>query len=308
MNTYESKSPSPGSISGYATRLFIFICTSILFSGCATYPGWLNSSGASREQVQDKNEYRGLEGVQLIVVNNVLTRKLLASRKKSLFSESFISSAQSAYVIGPGDVIEVSVWEATPAMLFGSASSDSRSSPATTRVTTLPEQMVSSDGTINIPFIGHLQVGGHNPQWIEEETARQLRGKANQPQVMVRVIKECHIDRYSCRRGEFEWAHAPDCTWRKIVGCPGNFWRCSSAGKQDDVAADAGKQGSVLALANDHSRSEAEYLVAAGRCDHRTVPAVELHCIGSDGQERGNQFRNSGYLAGTGTGPFWRAQ
>jgi polysaccharide export outer membrane protein len=49
--------------------------------------------------------------------------------------------------------------------------------------------MFSSDGTINIPFIGHLQVAGRSPRWIEEETARQLRAKANQPQVMLRVIK-----------------------------------------------------------------------------------------------------------------------
>jgi polysaccharide export outer membrane protein len=189
MNTCELKLHGPQSISGDAKRLFIVICTAILLSGCATYPGWLNSSGASREQVQDQSKYVGLEGVQLIVVNNELTRNLLASRKKSLFSESFFSTTQSAYVIGPGDVIEVSVWEAPPAMLFGSSAVDFRLSAATTHVTTFPEQMVSSDGTINIPFVGHLQVGGHSPQWIEEETARQLRGKTNQPQVMVRVIK-----------------------------------------------------------------------------------------------------------------------
>lgn len=189
MNTCELKLHGSRSIYGDTKRRFIVICASILLSGCATYPGWLNSSGASREQLQDKSQYLGLEGVQLIVVNNDLTRKLLASRKRSLFSESFFSSTQSAYVIGPGDVVEVSLWEAPPAMLFGTPAGDFRLSAATTHVTTFPEQMVSSDGTINIPFVGHLQVGGHSPQWIEEETARQLRGKTNQPQVMVRVIK-----------------------------------------------------------------------------------------------------------------------
>jgi len=189
MNIFELKLRNAESISTRANRFAVIVFASVLMSGCATYPGWLNSSGASRAQVQDKTQYQGIEGVQLVVVNNALTRKLLASQKKNLFSESFISTTQSGYVIGAGDVIEVSVWEAPPAMLFGSASVDSRLSPATTRVTTLPEQMVSSDGTINIPFVGHLQVGGHSPQWIEEETARQLRGKANQPQVMVRVIK-----------------------------------------------------------------------------------------------------------------------
>ena len=189
MNILKLKSRNAESISAQANRFVVIAIASALMSGCATYPGWLNSSGASHAQVQDKSEYHSIEGVQLIVVNNALTRKLLASQKMNLFSETFVSATQTGYVIGAGDVIEVSVWEAPPAMLFGSASVDSRLSPAMTRVTTLPEQMVSSDGTINIPFIGHLQVGGHSPQWIEEETARQLRGKANQPQVMVRVIK-----------------------------------------------------------------------------------------------------------------------
>jgi polysaccharide export outer membrane protein len=49
--------------------------------------------------------------------------------------------------------------------------------------------MVSSEGTINIPFAGHVSVAGHNPQWIEDEIAQRLKGKANQPQVLVRVIR-----------------------------------------------------------------------------------------------------------------------
>jgi len=92
-------------------------------------------------------------------------------------------------VIGSGDVIEVSVWEAPPAMLFGSATVDPRMSPSTSKVTSFPEQMVSSDGTISIPFAGYVQVAGHTPKWIEEEITKLLQAKANQPQVLVRVIR-----------------------------------------------------------------------------------------------------------------------
>ena len=87
-----------------------------------------------------------------------------------------------------GDVIEVSVWEAPPAMLFGSTT-DVRMTSSTAKVTSFPEQMVSSEGAINIPFVGHIPVAGHTPQWIEEEVAQRLKGKANQPQILVRVIR-----------------------------------------------------------------------------------------------------------------------
>lgn len=163
-------------------------CGAVL-SGCASYPGWLSSSGPSREQVQDKHDAQGINGIQLVDVNDAVARKLLASRKQNLFSESFATVPQPGYVIGAGDVIEVSLWEAPPAMLFGSVAADSRMGPATARVTTFSEQMVSSDGTINIPFVGHVTVAGHNPQWIEGEIAQRLKGKANQPQVLVRVIR-----------------------------------------------------------------------------------------------------------------------
>ncbi len=122
-------------------------------------------------------------------VNDVVARKLLASQKLALFSETFSASAQPGSVIGAGDVIEVSVWEAPPAALFGSGAIDPRSGPATTRVTALPEQMVNSDGRINIPFAGQITAAGRNPQQIEADIVQRLKGKANQPQVLVRVIR-----------------------------------------------------------------------------------------------------------------------
>lgn len=161
----------------------------IFLDGCASYPGWIPSSGPSREQVQENRDSMRLDGIQLVEVSDAVTRKLLASRKQSLFSEFFGVTSQSGYVVGAGDVIEVSLWEAPPAMLFGSATTDSRAGLSTARVNTFPEQMVSSQGTINIPFVGHISVDGRSPQWIEEEIAQRLKGKANQPQVLVRVIR-----------------------------------------------------------------------------------------------------------------------
>jgi polysaccharide export outer membrane protein len=49
--------------------------------------------------------------------------------------------------------------------------------------------MVSSQGTINIPFAGQIASANKTPQQIEIEIAQRLKGKANQPQVLVRVIK-----------------------------------------------------------------------------------------------------------------------
>jgi len=56
-------------------------------------------------------------------------------------------------------------------------------------MSTLPEQVVNKDGIINMPFAGSIQAAGRTPHQIEEEIARRLALKANQPQVLVRVVR-----------------------------------------------------------------------------------------------------------------------
>jgi polysaccharide export outer membrane protein len=174
-------------------RQFITVCAAavitITLSGCATSPSWLPSSGPNYAQVQEAPDAQGISGIQIVDVNDAVARKLLASQKQNLFSEIFGSAVQFSYVIGAGDVIEVSIWEAPPVALFGGVMVDPRSGPTTTRVTAFPEQMVSSEGSINIPFAGQIPAAGHSAQQIEEEIVRRLKGKANQPQVLVRVIR-----------------------------------------------------------------------------------------------------------------------
>lgn len=159
-----------------------------LLSGCATFPDWLSSSGPSREQVVEAPS-QVPSAIRLVEVNDAVARRLLDAEKRQLFSETLSGEASPAYVVGPGDVLEVSVWEAPPATLFGTTVLDPRAGAATSRVTTFPEQMVAADGSINVPFAGAVPVAGKSPQSIEAEIARRLTGKANQPQVLVRVTR-----------------------------------------------------------------------------------------------------------------------
>lgn len=156
---------------------------------CSTYPAWLPSAGPSTDEVQQTSKVNSSSGIQIVDVSDAVARKLVSSQKQGLFSDMFAASLLPGHVVGAGDVVEVSVWEAPPAALFGSGAIDPRSGPSTTRVTALPEQMVNSDGRINVPFAGQIMAAGRVPQQIEQEIVQKLRGKANQPQVLVRVIR-----------------------------------------------------------------------------------------------------------------------
>ena len=148
----------------------------------------LPSSGANKREVVAAAPTESLP-VQVLDVDDAVARRVLAASKRKQFGDVFDADSKPGYHVGPGDVLEVSVWEAPPAALFGSTVIDPRLGPSTTRVTSFPEQMVSYEGTINIPFAGSIQVGGKSPQQVEAEIVRRLKGKANQPQVLVRVIR-----------------------------------------------------------------------------------------------------------------------
>lgn len=157
--------------------------------GCSTFPAWIPSSGPSRGQVVDVPTSQPESLIQVVDVTDPLTRRLMVSQKRVLFSETIGTTPAKTYTVGLGDVIEVSIWEAPPAALFGTTVVDSRGAISTSRVTTFPEQMVSSEGHISIPFAGAIAVNGKTPQQVEYEVARRLKDKANQPQVLVRVIR-----------------------------------------------------------------------------------------------------------------------
>ena len=94
-------------------------------------------------------------------------------------------------VVGVGDALEVTIWEAPPATLFGGPAADTRIGTAinTARPSTLPELLVSPDGSINVPFAGAVPAGGRTLREIETEIVRRLRGRANAPQVLVRLVR-----------------------------------------------------------------------------------------------------------------------
>jgi polysaccharide export outer membrane protein len=157
--------------------------------GCSSFPTWIPSSGPSRDQVLEAPSSQVESLIQVVDVTDPLARRLAASQKRVLFSETLGAQTLKGFSVGPGDVIEVSIWEAPPAVLFGTAVMDPRGGIGTSRVTVFPEQMVSTEGHISIPFAGAIPVKGKTPQQVEAEVARRLKDKANQPQVLVRVIR-----------------------------------------------------------------------------------------------------------------------
>lgn len=161
-----------------------------LLAGCTGSMDWLAGSGPRADQVEEATADPQVSGIQIVEMTDTVARRLAVSRRQTLFSETLGTTGhRKATGLGPGDVIEVSVWEAPPGMLFGGGNTSPLAGPSTANIATFPAQMVNPQGTIGLPFVGQVQVAGKSAQEIEAEVVRRLQGKANQPQALVRVTQ-----------------------------------------------------------------------------------------------------------------------
>lgn len=131
--------------------------------------------------------------IRVIDVTDAVARRVLNAQRMPLLSEAIGDAAPTDSVIGRGDLLQVTIWEAPPAVLFGGTSSfgGGASGTPTTTVTgqnsTIPEMMVDESGRIRLPFVGAVRAAGLTPPQVEREIATRLRGMAHQPQVSVRI-------------------------------------------------------------------------------------------------------------------------
>jgi len=160
----------------------------VALTGCASAPEWMPSAGPSRDVIEQAAA-PDTGAIRLVEIDAAATQRAQAAERQHSFAESFVAGAAFSYVVGLGDSLEVTVWEAPPATLFGGSVAEGRAGVATTRAVTLTEQMVSASGHINVPFAGMVPVAGQALQQIESEIARRLVGLANRPQVVVRVVR-----------------------------------------------------------------------------------------------------------------------
>jgi polysaccharide biosynthesis/export protein len=155
--------------------------------GCANI---LPTIGPTRHQIASTKSAPDRPTIQLIDIDEAVTGKLLDQRRQRLFSETLGNQAILVRTVGAGDVLETTIWEAAPAILFGTAPTTATTAViATSHATTLPEQPVDDDGNIFVPFAGRVPATGRTLQAIEEDIANRLKKKANQPEVLVRMTR-----------------------------------------------------------------------------------------------------------------------
>jgi len=153
----------------------------LLLGGCTA----LGGSGPSSHSITRAARPAAADGIALVELDGDAITRQEAARSSKSFADVFGDSPVDPTVIGAGDAVDIAMWEAPPAVLFGSGSGIT--GIGATQTINLPQQMVGSDGRITIPFVGAVTVAGRTTRQVEQEIVARLRGKAHEPQVIVRL-------------------------------------------------------------------------------------------------------------------------
>ncbi len=160
----------------------------LLLTGCGT----MSAAGPTSKQIERLETRSAASAVRIVDVDAVVARRVVASGKTRLFSEVLGETVPAGAILGPGDAIDISIWEAPPATLFGATGMETRSSGGNNlaaRLTGFPEQTISETGYVTVPFAGAILAAGRTPQQVAAEIVSRLRRKAHMPQVQVRLAQ-----------------------------------------------------------------------------------------------------------------------
>ena len=173
-----------------AARLLFLATVPVAITGCST------SVGPSRQAIEKAPAEASLHGMRVIEVTDNLARQVNVEELEGDFAANLGGATPIGTRVGVGDALEVTIWEAAPAALFGTTNIGSRigSEIETSRSNTLPVIEVGPSGTITIPFAGQVPAAGRTLRQIEQEIVARLSGRAHLPQAIVRIARNATLN------------------------------------------------------------------------------------------------------------------
>lgn len=165
--------------------VLLLLSAAFALSGCASLP----SSGPTGTEIRRAAAANATDFPYVLV--DVESPASIPPGPAQVGSAALNIVRQPTDLLGPGDVINVTVYEAGVA-LFGNSNVRAATSagggfdPSST-AERLPAMRVDDDGFINVPFIGRVRAAGRTAAELQGLIQSGLRGMSQDPQVMVSI-------------------------------------------------------------------------------------------------------------------------
>lgn len=172
---HRRKTAPPTRLSSLVLLLFV--------AGCAA------SVGPTRQAIEQASVPAAASGLRVVALTDEVAREVNVADFQGDFATRLGDATPIGTRVGVGDTLELTIWEAAPAALFGTTNFDTGigSSVQTSRPTSLPGMMVGPSGTITVPFAGQVPAAGRTVRQIQDDIVRRLQGRAHLPQALVRI-------------------------------------------------------------------------------------------------------------------------
>ena len=172
------------------SKLVMLVAVPAMLSACST------SVGPSRRAIENAPAATSLNGMRVVEITDELARRTDVEQVAGNFAANLGDAVPIGTRVGVGDALEVTIWEAAPAALFGTANLGTRvgADISTSRANTLPVIEVGPSGSITIPFAGQVPAAGRTLRQIEQDIVARLNGRAHAPQAIVRIARNATLN------------------------------------------------------------------------------------------------------------------
>lgn len=158
--------------------------TLALLLGCSSTSSFMPAAGPTNTQLSKNIDQQNAIRIVDIQSDNYLAY----SQQIAHSSESFFSPKNKPELrLGAGDVVQLSIWEAPPAVLFGMMGAGADQMGLSGGMLNLPDQVIGANGHITVPFVGNVRASGRTLEQIQQTVRNALAKIANQPQVVARL-------------------------------------------------------------------------------------------------------------------------
>lgn len=164
----------------FALRMGIAVLPALL-AGCAS----LSSSGPTGHEII--RAQRDLGQFEIVELDETVIAELEASPSSGRGRLAVLALPGEVDRIGPGDILQISVYEVGASLFGGRGGSLDPTAPATGSGENLPPVVVGRDGVISLPWVGRIQAAGLTPDELGQTLTGRYRANSENPQVMVAV-------------------------------------------------------------------------------------------------------------------------
>lgn len=157
-----------------------------LVTGCASMPA---SGPTAKELLRGTEIDHNKIGMRIVDIDASVIDSISqvdAYRQAGSITLALLSRQGRADAVGPGDQLDISVFE-VGATLFGGARMGVEGFNPSAQAQRFPAVVVDREGAIHLPYAGTINVAGHTPDEIATLVERRYRGKSQNPQVIVAV-------------------------------------------------------------------------------------------------------------------------